>query len=835
MYVRVALPVPRLEPLTYLVDLPQQIDVGFRVVVPLGKRVLTGTIVEIGTQPLEGAKHILEVLEEKPTFSKELLELTRRIAEYYLCSWGEVLQAALPSGMQPNAVMRIHVLRPLSTHEYETMKRKAPKRAALLRILDESKGDITVAYLQKKAASTYVGDQIDALVRDGWITIVQHEARQVKGRTVRCVQLSEELRTNEDALRKTLDALDARAPKQSLALAFVVLHKSESPLTISALSEQTGVGVPSIDSLIEKGFLTEYHTAYSYGASTGSLVQRDERSLVLTDEQHLAAKHIEESIRAKKFEVHLLHGVTGSGKTIVYQRLIDQVLGQGQRALVLVPEIALTPQLGDRFTALYGSNVAVLHSRIPMGERVQIWSRIARGEIQVVIGARSAILVDIPDLGLIVVDEEHEPSYKQDEPAPRYHARDVAYMRAQLSQCPLVMGTATPSLETFHNVNTGRINVHRLSTRADGAQFPAVQVVDMRAARKMRQIVGTFATETLIAIAERIQRGEGVLVFMNKRGYAANVQCNDCGSVPMCSNCDVALTYHKYPNVLKCHYCGFTQQYHQACSTCGSVDVHEVGTGTQRLEEELIDSLRQYLDRTPMIARMDADSTSRKGQHRHLLQQFSEGAIDVLVGTQMVAKGLDIDRCTMVVVVHADQSLYHADFRASERTLQLLLQVSGRAGRTAAKPGTVFLQSYAPTHPTMQMCLYGEREQDQLFHWYQNEYAMRREVLYPPFARFIVIELKSLDESRAQQHADIVHALLPKDEYVMKVYPAVPPAIPRLRNLYRRIIVVKNDKQADPSGQQCRSYLRAMLDEYYRKHSSTDVRLTIDVDARGAW
>lgn len=796
---------------------------------------LTGTVVETGSTEMEDVKPVIEVLDESPTFSVQLLELSRRVADYYLCSWGEVLQAAMPSGMQPNTIMRIHVERPLSTSEYETMMRRAPKRASLLRILDEAKGDVSVSYLQRQAKTQYVADQLDALVRDGWISIVAEQVRQVRGRMIRCVDVAQALQDDQAELRSVFDILDKKAPKQSLALAFVKLHVSASPLPVAELSEKTGVGISSIDSLIEKGYLREYHIDSGKMASEGSLVQRDEREVCLTHEQESIIETIRNDMRTHGFSAHLLRGVTGSGKTIVYQRLIDEVLTQQKKALLLVPEIALTPQLGDRFRALYGSRVVVLHSRVSMGERIQTWNRIAKGDVDVVIGARSAVFVDIPLLGLIIVDEEHEASYKQDEPAPRYHARDVAVMRAKFTDCAVVLGSATPSLESYHNALLQRYRIHELTQRADGVSFPAIQAVDLRLARKTKQMVGAFAVETLIAMADRIRRNEGVLVFLNKRGFAAHVQCNDCGTVPMCSNCDVALTYHKYPNVLKCHYCGASQQFHQACSTCGSTDVAEIGAGTQKLEEELGEALREYLDKPASIARMDADSTSRKGQHRLLLQQFSQGAIDVLVGTQMIAKGLDIDRCTLVVVVHADQSLFHADFRASERTMQLMLQVSGRAGRAVNKPGLVLLQTYSSTDPTMQVCVSGEQDRGALNVWYQKEYAARREVTYPPFARFIVIECRSLEESLAQQHAEIVWALLSKEHDAVRVYPPVPPSVSRVRNMYRRIIVIKNNKDQDPSGQICRSHLRAMQDEYYRRHASSEVRLIIDMDSRGSW
>jgi primosomal protein N' (replication factor Y) len=835
MFIRVALPVPRLEPLTYQLDIDAPAGIGYRVVVPLGKRMVTGTIVEVGVASVDNVKSVVEILDECPTFSAELLELTKRVAEYYLCSWGEVLHAAMPGGMQPNAVMRIRIERPLSTSEYEAIKRKAPKRARLLSILDEASGELTLAYLQKLMKSSSVADQLHALLRDGWISIVYDLQRQTSSRTVRCVTVSNHLLDNEAILRSTLDELDRRAPKQSLALAYIYLHRDKGPVTVSSVSHNTGVAAASIDTLIEKGLLEEVIRDYIYGNEHQQLTQRNERDLVLSTQQSSAVDAVMDNMSEGTFHVHLLQGVTGSGKTLVYQRLIDQAKQMGRGSLILVPEISLTPQLGDRFRSLYGDDVAVLHSRLSMGERVQIWNRVSRGEVHVVIGPRSAVFVDIPNLGIIIVDEEHEPSYKQDDPAPRYNGRDVAIMRAQISKCPIVLGSATPSLETFHHANLGRYTRHLMPERADGASFPNVRLIDMRQARKMRQLSGSFAVETLAEIAERLKVHQGVLVFLNRRGFASQIQCSDCGSVPMCSNCDVALTYHKYPGVMKCHYCGYGSPFYNACTTCGGTELAELGSGTQRIEEELVSSLTSYIDRPIHVARMDADTTSRKGQHRKLLQQFSDGTIDVLVGTQMIAKGLDIDRCTLVVVVNADQSLYQGDFRASERTLQLMLQVSGRAGRRAGSPGLVLLQTSTPEHSTMRMCLLGESHQSQLAEWYAEERASRSETQYPPYARFITIELQSFAEDVVQHHAEIVWAMLPKDDKSLCSYPPVPPAVARLRNIYRRIIVIKNDRIHDPSGQICRGYLRTLLNQYYASHAHRDVRLTVDMDARGSW
>jgi len=833
MYIRVAVPIPRLEPLTYVVHDHEGVSVGFRVVVPVGKRLLTGTIVEVNSTPIAKAKYVEEILDTGPTFSPEMIELARRVSDYYLCAWGEVLQAALPNGMQPNAVMRIRLERQLSVSELEALRRRAPKRAALLEALEESQGDVTVAYLQKKMMSSYVSDQLEALLRDGWISIHQERVRQTKSRMIRCVTPSKALKEDDTLLRQTLGSLDRHAPRQSLALAFVLLHFVETPIPVNYIVEQTGVGIGSIDALITKGLIEQSLRDYHYQDELGSLARPDEHQLVLHDQQQLAYDRIASTLHASAFDVHLLQGVTGSGKTLVYQRLIKDALSAGKAALLLVPEIALTPQLGDRFRAMFGDSVAILHSRISMGERIQIWNRIASGSIRVVIGARSAILVDVPKLGVIIVDEEHEPSYKQEDPAPRYNGRDVAIMRAQIVGCPVVLGSATPSMETYQNALTGRYHHHKLTIRADNAAFPTIRLLDMRQLRKTRQLRGSFALETLQQIASRIQRHESVLVYLNKRGFATQIQCHDCGNVEMCLHCDVALTYHKHPGVLKCHYCGVSAPFQHACQVCGSTDVYEIGTGTQRIEEELTSALQDYCSRTPSIARMDADTTARKGQHRKLLGQFSSGHIDILIGTQMVAKGLDVARCTLVIVVNADLSLYHTDFRASERTMQLLLQVSGRAGRRAIDQGMVILQSYSPLHPTMQLCLDGESRIDKIHAWYGQELQARQESGYPPFTRFIAIEIRSNNEAAAQHHAEIVFAMLPKDDRCIVAYPPMMPSISRIRNVYRRVVIVKNPREHDPSGQKCRSYLRSLQQSYHKHHAAADVRISIDMDARG--
>jgi primosomal protein N' (replication factor Y) (superfamily II helicase) len=406
------------------------------------------------------------------------------------------------------------------------------------------------------------------------------------------------------------------------------------------------------------------------------------------------------------------------------------------------------------------------------------------------------------------VDEEHEPSYKQEDPAPRYHGRDAAIVRAMYEGCPTILGSATPSLETIYNVRRGRYRTVQLRTRADGAVLPSMRVVDLREERKQQRLVGSYTQPLLTDIVDRISRKEGTLIFLNRRGFASQVQCTDCGDVPMCRNCDVALTWHKHANVLRCHYCGYMEPARTMCTTCGGISMRDVGTGTQRLEEDL----RQWLTEhqvSAVVERMDTDTMTRKGSHRALLERFAKGDVDALVGTQMIAKGLDIGRVTLVGIVNADQALHQSDFRAAERTVQLLVQVSGRAGRTGTHPGEVIIQTSSPTHPAIQAAIHGSLQP-----WVDDELRQRRETLYPPYGRFIVIEISAFDEHLVAHHAHILERLIPDRDEAFVRLPAVIPPIARLRNRYRQVIVIKNDKTIDPGGGRCRSVLLAAMQAY---------------------
>lgn len=838
MNIRVALPLPRLEPLTYRCE-GASVQRGCRVLVPLGTRVLTGMVVEIDVPDVPNLRDICEVLDDRPSCTDHVLLLTRRVAEYYMCSWGEALQAAMPSGFRATSIVRVIMLKHPDASDLEQLAMRAPRRAELLRVISTHQGELTVSYLQRKLKSTTIADQLDALQRDGWVDIQQDVTAVATARTQKAVGIHPDLLSDEKALRSAFDTLDARAPKQSLAMGHVYLEQQRTGAAVAVQHCTTALSISSstITALVERGYLVATTVAYRRHdeGSIGSLSERDEREVVLTTEQSACLETITTSINNDAFHPIVLHGVTGSGKTIVYQRAIAHVLERKQRALLLVPEIALTPQLADRFRTVFGDAVAVLHSRLAAGERVTLWKRIQDGDVPIVIGARSAVFAPIDNVGLIIVDEEHEPSYKQDDPAPRYHGRDVAILRAQLSRCSVVLGSATPSLESLAMIQSGRASLCTLTHRADHAVLPHVHVVDMRQERKAQRVDGALSHKVLDAIAERVQRAEGTLVFLNRRGYAASMQCDDCGDVPMCMNCDVALTYHKHASQLKCHYCGYAEPARNVCFVCGSVELRESGTGTQQLEEHVRTAVEQRISRAPRVDRLDADRTSRKGEHRSILERFQRGDIDVLIGTQMIAKGLDIARVSLVVVVDADQMLHRPDFRATERTVQMLTQLAGRAGRSAAAHGEMYIQTSSPDHPAIEAAVQGERSPEALRAWEQSELSLRREAMYPPFWRFVRLEVSSLDEPRAAEHAQILAALIPPTSPVHQRLDPVTPPIARIRNMYRNVIIIKNRKEADPAGTELRSILRGALDVYYREYASSHVQVTVDIDAHGTF
>jgi primosomal protein N' (replication factor Y) len=804
--------------------------IGRRALVPFGKRIVTGVVVGIEQiTPAIKLKKIIEILDEKPVFSTQLLNFTKSIAEYYLCSWGETLKAAMPQGISPKSITRVKILIRLNSDEMEQLKKKAPKRAALLEMLYDHEGDLTVDYLESQLNTNSVATQITTLEEQGIIEIQRVVEKTISKKFQKAVSLHSSYSKDKALFKYTLTELENSSSKQALLMSYLYLEKlkSKNPILVTKIVDELKISQSTISTLVKKGIAIVYDSEVNRSDSSDdeSLSIRNEYELPLTYEQDEALKEIVSAMETNSMHPFLLHGITGSGKTLVYIHAIKKALSSGKTSLMLVPEISLTPQLIDRFRSAFSEKIAVLHSKMSQGERYDAWRMIQRNEVNIVIGVRSAIFAPLDNLGLIIVDEEHEPSYKQDDPVPRYNARDAALLRAREENCTVVLGSATPSLESMYNAITGKYKLLEITERADGANLPDIRIVDTLIARRSGQMLGLISKELITAIADRVNKKEGVILFLNRRGFSSQLECPDCGYVPECKNCSVSLTYHKVRERLQCHYCGYTAEVHKSCPACGFDELKEIGTGTQKIEEDLKELLlANGVD--AKIQRMDLDTTSKKGSHRRILQDFASGNTDILLGTQMVAKGLDFDRVTLVGVVNPDLQLFIPDFRATERTFQLLTQVSGRAGRSRELPGEVIVQTAHSNNFAIRYSLDNDYKS-----FYEDEIKHREDAKYPPFSRFIVIEFSGEDEKIVQQKAVSFLSLIPKRENFLVVLGVNTPTLSKLRNKYRRIIIIKNLKKYDGAGKKMRNVLENVIQNYNKQHSSSRVHVTIDIDS----
>jgi primosomal protein N' (replication factor Y) len=854
-YVGIALPVRLNRLFTYC--LPTALDVGTlslvgcRVLVPFGKRTLTGVVIEEYTslasaqKSMAGHRHtsssissddatikdIGEIFDITPVFSNTMLDFARWIAEYYVCSLGDTLKAMLPQGMSPESVLRVRMLRSMSDEELVALHKHAPRRAQLFEAIRDHAGTLSVSYIARRIGAEHISVQLEALEREGFILRERITADSLHPRMRKAVLIPPVFVNDDDEFQHILTKVEAQSPKQARALSAIYMHyqESEEPFFVADLCKQAQITSSVVSALVQKGYAEEYMAMQKRVFQTGTptLAQRDEAQVELTIEQLHAVDKINQALDAQTNKTFLLHGVTGSGKTLVYMRAIAHARAQGKSSLLLVPEIALTPQLIDRFKAVFGEDIGVLHSKVSAGERYDAWHSAARGEAMIVIGARSAVFVPMNNIGLIIVDEEHEPSYKQDAPEPRYHARDCAIIRGRIEKAVVVLGSATPSLESMYNAQAGKYHLLNIHHRADGAQLPVIRVVDIITARKQRTMRGSFSSVLITAIAERLHKKEGVILYQNRRGFASRLECHECGTIPECPNCSVALTYHKFSTQVRCHYCGYNRRAEQLCGSCGSHDVHEVGAGTQRIEEELRDILAD-MNISAVIERMDLDTTSKKGSHKTILHNFAERRTDILIGTQMVAKGLDFSHVTLVGVLYADMSLFVPDFRAGERTYQLLTQVAGRAGRSGEHQGEVIIQTTHPKHQSILAVQAGNYDM-----MYNDELQERRELMYPPYMRFVVIEFSGKDDQLVQMHANYFAGALPKsNQFFQRLGPAYP-TIVRLRNVYRRLVVIKSSKEQDPRGEHLRNALYKAYRDYRAKHHTSAIHITINIDAQG--
>jgi primosomal protein N' (replication factor Y) len=731
--------------------------------------------------------------------------------------------------MSPESAQIVMLLNDPDVDELAALRRRAPRQSAIIAALHDHPKGVKVSFLQRKVGAEGLAAQLSALEEKGFISRATTQGAGVKEKRKKAIRIADWLLRDDEALRELFDQLDRQAPKQSAILSYLYGRGgNDESVLLTEVLEKTASSASAVSALHEKGAIVVEEIEVSRESILEELdsigiVDRYEGEFVANADQQKAIDAIVSSY-PEGFTPFLLHGVTGSGKTHVYIEALKATIALGRKGLMLVPEIALTVQLVERFKAVFGDRIVLLHSRMTEGERYDGWKRSAAGDCDLVIGPRSALFAPLRNVGLIVVDEEHESSYKQYDAQPRYNARDAAVVRARIEGAAVVMGSATPSIESFHNAGVGKYRLLELPQRVDGALEPKMVLVDTQSARKQNMMKGSLSTLLIKSIRERIAKSEGTILFQNRRGFSTRLECTNCAHSPNCPNCSVTLTFHKGIEQLRCHYCGYNRKRENECELCGSHDLRQPGIGTQRVEEELRLELPEA-----RVLRMDLDTTSKKGAHKKMLAEFGRGEIDVLLGTQMVAKGLDFPRVSLVGVVSADTQLMLPDFRSGERTFQLITQVAGRAGRRSETPGEVIIQTGHPDHPAIVNAFAKDYR-----NMVDDEIRTRRELNYPPFARFILIEFRSKDQKDAETHARSFRDLLPRSHDAIEILGPTAALIWKLRNLYRYQIIVKNIKSKDPGGSVFTRLYTAATEQYNKTIGTSSVEMIVDVDAYGS-
>jgi len=816
MFAEVVFALPFRKAFTYEIpaELKKFVKEGVRVVAPFGKRTLTGFVVNVtkSTQVKEEIKQIREVLDDEPIFNKTILKFYEWIAEYYLCSLGEALKLLVPHGTEVESKRKISIDKKFVLQLLEKEKKKTTLRYKILQELS-NREQITFSSLQKIVGKKNIYSQIRNLVEEGAVSIIDEiEGAKVKPKKVKYVRLAKDIKE----LYSSLAELDRKSPKQVKLLLVLIEAKGKS-LPVAELLHKTETSKAALDSLAKKGFVEIFEKEVDRRYKEHYEEQHQE--LVLTEQQKKVFDEVMPKIKESVFQTYLLHGVTGSGKTQVYIELAKIALEMNKSVLILVPEISLTPQITSRFYNNFGDLVSVLHSRMSPGERFDSWRRIHKGKSKIVVGARSALFAPMNNIGLIVVDEEHDASYKQQDMIPKYNARDSAVVLGSIHNCPVVLGSATPSIESRYNAETGKYKLLTLPLRIDDANLPTITLVNVNAERKKGRMENIFSRTLLDKIEDRLKKQEGVIILQNRRGFSTQIYCEDCGEIEMCSNCSVPMVFHINKNTIQCHYCGLEKPVPNACTNCGSINIKYFGTGTERVEDEL-----QFYFPNARISRIDSDSITKKSYLSNLLLSFGKGEIDILVGTQMVSKGLDFSRVTLVGVISAETTLWLPDFRADERTFQLLTQVAGRAGRSKIA-GEVIIQTQNEKHFALQKVLQNDYDG-----FYKREIVERERLGYPPFTRLALIETKDKNETKAKGAAIDFRKSLKKFEKHLKISEPTTALIYKLKGFYRYHILIKSSRKTDPAGKLLRRAVLEAYTEFNRVSRFKDVKLFYDID-----
>ena len=812
-FVEVILPLSLAKTFTYRVSEAEFhfVKNGMRVVVPFGKsKMYTALIIDKhqNEPTLYEAKEIDQILDEKPIVTQFQITHWQWIASYYMCAIGDVYRGAMPSALLLESETIISQKHSVTIEEAELtddefLVYQALQHQSSLRIQD------ITAILNKKNVFPVIQKLIDKQV------LVLHEEVQelYKPKLVRYVRLHSKYDLNS-GLGDLLESLKSAAKQREIVLAYFQLSaKDKQPISVKQLVETANSSSAILKALIEKQIFEDYFIQEDRVNFIGN---PQENALELSNAQQEAFHQIQTSFTTQ--EVCLLHGLTSSGKTEIYIKLIEEQLAYGKQVLYLLPEIALTTQLVGRLRTYFGDKVGVYHSKYSTNERVELWKQVLEQspKAQIVIGARSALFLPFSNLSLIVVDEEHEQTFKQVDPAPRYHARDAAIVLANYHKAKVLLGSATPSIESYFNAQSDKYGLVEITERYGNVQLPEIELVDLKDSYFRKKMTGHFSATLIEAITAALSLGEQVILFQNRRGYSPIIECLTCGNVPQCQQCDVSLTYHQHKNQLRCHYCGYTMAKPTQCHSCSSIDLATKGFGTEQIEQEL-----QTIFPDAKTGRMDQDTTRGKFGFEKIIDSFKNQEIQILVGTQMLAKGLDFNNVSLVGIMNADTMLYHPDFRAFERSFQMMTQVAGRAGRSE-KQGKVVIQTYNPEHNTIQQVT-----RNDYVGMYKEQLYDRQIYKYPPYFRIIRLTLKHRDFDKVKEGSMWLYQVMSQNLNMPVLGPEEPP-ISRIRNEYIRTILIKIPQTA-PIGN-TKKTIQKMLTSFEAVPQYRSIKVAVNVD-----
>lgn len=816
-FANVILPLPISGSFTYSVPsiYEDEIEVGSRVLVQFGKKNYYTGIVELvhNNQPSGyEVKEIMMVLDAKPIVRHPQLKLWNWLAEYYLCSVGEVYKAAVPSGLKVESETYILLN---SDYEYDENVNLTERMALIIQLLDRN-GRMKISEIERETGFKNLGTLVNKMLEIGLVLIDERIVDKYRARKETLVRLNCDRNDNE-ALHGFFDIVKRARQQEKMLIAYLDLSawmQSTTPKEVlkSDLLERSGASPAVLKGLVDKGVLEIYKkeiNRFTVDVSESAELPQ------LSNAQLAAYNSILDKWKENK--VALLRGVTGSGKTEIYSHLINDVLNLGQQVLYLVPEISLTTQLTSRLQKIFGKRLLIYHSKFSDNERVDVWKKLlSTHEPLIVLGVRSSVFLPFAKLGLVIVDEEHESSYKQYDPAPRYNARDAAIVLASMHGAATLLGSATPAVETYYKAKNGRFGLVELLERFDGIRMPEVKVVDMRDQRKRKECRGLYSNPLLVASRKALGEGKQVIMFQNRRGYAPMVECKECAWVPKCKNCDVSLVFHRNIRELRCHYCGYSMTLPNLCPVCGQDSVETYGYGTERIADDLNEIFNEY-----RVARMDLDTTRNKDAYEDIIEDFSSHKTDILVGTQMVTKGLDFERVRVVGVLNADSILNYPDFRSNERAFNMIEQVAGRAGRKN-EVGEVYVQTTDPNNQIIEKVKTHDYEG-----YYVEQIDERQRFAYPPFTKIVNIYLKHKDERMVNSLA-VNYVLELRKIFGNRVLGPEKPIVGRVANYYIQSIMLK--MEANASMRKVKDLLRTVYERVSIDKNMRSAILYYDVD-----